>query len=130
MGDIRRPAHGPEWYIQQALIQFLRDRGWLVEPTHGNLYQQGFPDLWCHHGKWGYRWIDCKQPGRYTFTKAQRVKWPLWEAYGVGIWILTAANQEQYDLLFKPPNWRYYWKASWGEPPDLDALLDGLDREV
>ncbi len=27
------------------------------------------------------------------------------------------------------PNWRDYWKASWGKTPDIDALLDELDRE-
>lgn len=128
MGSIRRPKHGPEWYIQQALIASLKARRWHVEHTHGNLYQTGFPDLYVMHEKWGQRWIDCKQPKRYTFTKAQRLKWPLWEANGTGIWILTAATQEEYDKLFKPPNWRDFWKASWGQVPDIDALLDELDR--
>jgi len=129
MGRIRRPSHGPEWYIQQALIGFLTARGWHVEHTHGNLYQTGFPDLYAMHEKWGARWIDCKQPKKYTFTKAQRQKWPLWAAKGTGIWILTAASQEEYDKLFGPPNWRAYWKESWGQVPDIDALLDELDRE-
>jgi len=129
MGRIRRPAHGPEWCIQQALIAFLKARGWHVEHTHGNLYQTGFPDLYVMHEKWGTRWIDCKQPKKYTFTKAQRLKWPLWAAKGTGIWILTAASQEEYDKLFRPPNWRGYWRESWGQVPDIDALLDELDRE-
>ena len=34
----------------------------MVEHTHGNLYQTGFPDLFVAHEKWGTRWIDCKQP--------------------------------------------------------------------
>ena len=33
---------------------------------------------------------------------------------GIGIWILTAATQDEYDKLFKLPNWRAYWKESWG----------------
>jgi hypothetical protein len=47
------------------------------------------------------------------------------------IWILTAATQEQYDLLFKPPNWRDFWKPSFAVPTkaDIDAMLDELDRE-
>ena len=129
MGDICRPRHSQEWHIQQTLIAYLKIRGWHVEHTHGNLYQTGFPDLYAMHEKWGSRWIDCKQPKKYTFTKAQRQKWPLWAAKGTGIWILTAASQEEYDKLFAPPNWRAYWKASWGQVPDIDALLDELDRE-
>ena len=128
MGDIRRPREGPEHKIQRALIAFLQARGWLVERTHGNLYQTGFPDLLAMHEKWGERWIDVKQPKRYSFTKAQRRKWPQWAAKNTGIWILTAATQEEYDKLFKAPNWKTYWKESWGQVPDIDALLDELDR--
>lgn len=123
MRKIRQAKHGPEWYIQRDVITMLDARGWLVEHTHGNLYQTGFPDLFVAHTKWGQRWIDCKQPKRYTFTKAQKLKWPRWESKGVGIWIMTAATQEQYDVLFAPPNWRDYWKASWGDIPDIDKLL-------
>ncbi len=25
-----------------------------------------------------------------------------------------------------PPNWRDYWKPSWGDVPDIDGLLDEL----
>ena len=129
VSKIRKNAHGPEWYIQQALIKFLKARGWMVEHTHGNLFQTGFPDLFIAHEKWGTRWIDCKQPKTYCFTKAQKLKWPLWDAKGVGIWILTAATDEEYGKLFKRANWKDYWKESWGDIPDIDALLDELDRE-
>jgi len=127
---IRQAAHGPEWHIQQELIHFLKCRQWMVEHTHGNLFQTGFPDLFIAHERWGTRWIDCKQPKKYSFTKAQKSKWPLWDAKGVGIWILTAATQAEYDKLFKPANWKEYWKESWGKIPDIDALLDELDREA
>ena len=131
MGRIRRPVHGPEWYIQQRLIGFLKARGWHVEHTHGNLYQTGFPDLLVAHRKWGTRWIDCKQPNRYCFTKAQKQKWPQWEHAGIGIWILTAATQAEYDKLFGPPNWRSYVKAAWKIPTlaEIDTLLDELGHE-
>jgi len=131
MRSIRRPKHGPEWHIQQDLIAFLKARGWLVERMIGNAFQLGIPDLYVHHPKWGARWIDVKRPGgNHRFTKAQKRKWPVWESFGIGIWILTAANQKAYDTLFAPPNWRDYWKESWGEIPDIDSLLDELDREV
>jgi hypothetical protein len=118
-----RPKHGPEYYIQCDLIQFLQDRGWLVERMIGNAFQTGIPDLFIAHPRWGQRWLDVKQPKRYSFTKAQKLKWPRWEKAGIGIWILTAANQEQYDLLFKSPNWREFWKPSWSVLPDIDKLL-------
>jgi len=130
MGDICRPKHSQEWHIQQALIAYLKARGWHVERMIGNAFQMGVPDLFIAHPKWGQRWIDVKRPGKnYSFTKAQKLKWPVWDTFGIGIWILTAANQAEYDKLFAPPNWRAYWKASWGKTPDIDALLDELDRE-
>ena len=124
-----RPKHGPEYFIQRDLIAFLEAREWLVERMIGNAFQMGIPDLYCHHSKWGYRWIDVKVKGRYSFTKPQRQKWPRWEKAGVGIWILTGADQENYDKLFKAPNWRDYWKAPWGKLVDIDALLDSLREQ-
>jgi len=132
MGLIRRAKHGPEWHIQKDVIAFLQARGWLVEVMHGNAFQKGIPDLWVHHPKWGGRWIDCKNPESYSFTKAQRRKWPIWDHFGVGIWILTAATQEEYDKLFALPNWRDYWKDSWDLPTvdDIDVMLEELNREA
>ena len=121
-----RESHGPEWKIQQKLIRFLRARKWLVEVTQGNLYQKGFPDLYLSHARFGQRWIDVKNPVAYTFTKAQRIKWPNWEQHGVGIWILVAPTEEEYDKIFQPPNWRKYWKPKWDLEPTVDELLEEL----
>lgn len=126
MGNIKRSNSRPEWHIQQDLIKFLEARDWLVEHTHGNAYQTGFPDLFLAHRKWGQRWVDCKVAGRYSFTQAQKIKWPVWEEKLVGIWILTAATEEEYAKLFQPPNMRVYWKPSWGVLPDIDKLLDEI----
>ncbi len=104
----------PESKIQDKLIPFLEHRNWLVEQTQGNIAQKGFPDLFCHHVRWQSRWIDVKVLGRYEFTNAQIEKWPKWSSHGVGIWILTAATEEEYDKLFQPPNWRDYWKPKYG----------------
>lgn len=116
--------------IQDALIQYLRERGWLVERFIGNAYQQGIPDLYLYHPKWGERWVDVKVEGKYSFTKAQKFKWPLWESFGIGIWILTGADQRNYDKLFSPPNWRDYWRDSWGDLPDLDALIEEMNAST
>lgn len=120
-------THGPEWRIQRDLIRFLRARGWLVEVMHGNLFQKGVPDLYIAHTEHGQRWIDVKNPVAYTFTKAQRRKWPIWEKHGVGIWILVAATEEEYDKLWKPPNMRHYWKPKWDLEPTVDEILDEFE---
>jgi hypothetical protein len=124
-----RHKHGPEYKIQKDIIVFLTARGWHVERIIGNAYQSGLPDLVAFNPKWGTRWIEIKNDGRYTFTKAQRRKFPVFERYNVGIWILTSATQEQYDLLFKEPNWRDYWKDSWGDIPDIDKLLAEIEDD-
>lgn len=125
-----REAHGPEWKIQQELIKYLRARQWMVEVTQGNLFQKGFPDLYLAHFKFGQRWVDVKNPVSYTFTKDQRRKWPVWEKFGVGIWILVAPTDEEYDKLFAPPNWRNYWKPKWDLEPTVDELLEELDSQI
>ena len=122
------PKRKRESIIQDDVIDFLEHRDWLVEPTHGNLIQKGFPDLFCHHIRWQSRWIDVKVPGQYEFTKHQKLKWPKWESHGVGIWILTAATEEEYDKLFDPPNWRKYWKDRYGELPDINEMLRKLNE--
>ncbi len=114
--------------IQKELIKFLQDRGWHVEKMLANAYQTGIPDLFCFHRQRGMRWIDVKRPEGYSFTLRQRQKWPVWARAGIGIWILTAATQEQYDLLFKEPNWRDFWRPSFAVPTesDIDRMLDEL----
>ena len=131
MGRIIKPREKPEHKIQVALVEYLEVRGWLVEVIHGNAFQKGIPDLYLFHTRFGPRWVDTKQPGKYSFTKAQKRKWPLWDHYGIGIWILTAATQEEYDKLMAPPNWREYWKDSWALPTlgDINCMLDELDKE-
>lgn len=96
--------------------------------TQGNLFQQGFPDLYIVHVDHGQRWIDVKNPVSYTFTKAQRRKWPIWKKHGIGIWILVAPTEEEYDKLWQPPNWRDYWKNKWDLEPTVDDLLDELEE--
>jgi hypothetical protein len=66
----------------------------------------------------------------YEFTKAQIQTWPIWDQYGIGIWIITGATEEEYDKLFKPPNWRLFWKPRYDEYlMDVDVLLDELTKQ-
>jgi hypothetical protein len=117
-----------EAQIQRKLVEFLKIRGWHVERMLANAYQTGIPDLYCYHKKWGARWVEVKRPDGYSFTQRQRQKWPKWEEAGIGIWILTAANEEQYGLLFKEPNWHQFWKPSFAIP-DVNSMIDDLARE-
>lgn len=109
-----KSKHGPEYFIQRDIIRMLQDKGWYVKATHGNMYQSGFPDLYATHSTYGVRWIEVKDPKRTgdVFTKAQHEEFPKLSAFGTGIWVLTAASQDEYRKLFKAPNWWTYLRAA------------------
>jgi hypothetical protein len=120
-----RSPHGPEWKIQKDFITFVEARHWNVERMIGNMYQFGIPDIFIAHKKHGDRWIDLKNPMSYDFTLAQIRKWPVWEAHGTKIWIIT--GNFDYPKLFEPPNWREYWKPRYDDIPTVDEILEGLE---
>ena len=101
---------GPEWYIQQDIIKELRFLGWFVKPTHGSMYQSGFPDLYCCHTKYGARWIEVKNVESYRFTSAQLDVFPKISAHGAGIWVLTSADESELNKIHGPANWHTYLK--------------------
>ncbi len=106
-----KSKHGPEYYIQQDIIKYLRMREWLVKPTHGSMFQSGFPDLFATHTAYGPRWIEVKNPLSYRFTPAQLEWFPQFGAHGSGVWVLTAATDEEYAKLFRKHNWFLYLKG-------------------
>ena len=119
----------PEAAIQEAIISFLERRGWYVKATHGNAYTSGWPDLYCFHKKHGYRWIDVKNPKRFGYTKAQIQQWPDMHEAGIGIWIMFAADEENYSRLFNPPNWRDFWKPSYDKyRRSVESILDEMEQ--
>ena len=95
---------------ESAIVDRIRARaqalGWLVEKTHGNSFQPGWPDLFlARSGPRGceFRWVEVKRPtGR--LTRAQRVRFALWEEHAVGVWVIT--SELELPLLNNPPNWR------------------------
>lgn len=101
----KRGQSGPEAKIQEEIIKFLTLRNWLCRSTHGNIFQFGFPDLYCAHRRYGARWIEVKNGEAYSFTPAQMEFFPKLSAAGVGVWILTAATDHEYEKLFSPANW-------------------------
>ncbi len=99
---------GPEAKIQDDIIKFLRGRGWFVKPTHGNMYQHGLPDLYIVKRRYGSRWVEIKNPKSFKFTPAQWEDFPQFLANGIGIWVMVAATEEEYQKLFQKPNlWVY-----------------------
>lgn len=132
-----RAKHGAEFHIQTKWVKFLEGKGWLVQRMIGNQYISGIPDLFIAHKQYGQKFVDIKVYGRYSFTKAQKIVWPLWESFNIGIWIIGAKDSKsctkehmlaEFPKLMQPPNWRDYWKPQWDEKPDIDKLLEDVDN--
>ena len=105
---------GPENTIRDDIRAMLAIKGWYVMVTHGNMFQAGFPDLWCTHSRYGQRSIEVKLPGMKgsKFTPAQLDCFPKICANGSGVWVLTGATEEEYSHLFRAPNW-YQYLSTW-----------------
>ena len=101
----------PEAVIQKNIIEYLRMREWFVKPTHGNMYQQGFPDLFCCHSDFGHRWVEVKVMPYGRFTPAQLKTFPKLCAHGSGVWVMVGATAAEYEKLRKRPNWWCYTDA-------------------
>jgi hypothetical protein len=108
MDHMRAPLKRDEAKIQDAICDMLRMKGWFVKETHGNMFQQGFPDIYATHSSYGARWIEVKKPTGYRFTGAQLEDFPKLVAHGSGVWIMVAATEEEYLKLFKSCNWYQY----------------------
>jgi len=109
--DKFKPRGRPEAKVQKSIIEYLRNKEWLVMATHGNQYQHGFPDLFCTHTKYGPRWVEVKLPGMKgsKYTAAQLEYFPKLCANGSGVWVMTAPTVAQYTMLVtEPPNWWQY----------------------
>lgn len=83
-------------------------KGWYVRKTHGNAFSDGWPDLFATHKMYGHRWIEVKLPEMKgsKFTPAQIKDFPMFIAFGSGIWVLTGDSETEYKKLFGPTN---YW---------------------
>jgi hypothetical protein len=108
MNPVKTKGNRPEDLIVTQLKSFLKTRDWLVKKTHGNEYQSGFPDLFCYHKRYGLRWIEVKVSKTGHLQGSQIEFFRELAAVGCGVWILTAANDAQYQLLFKEPNWIWF----------------------
>ena len=113
---IKNYKHGPEWKIQQKVIKYLEDRNWYVRILHGNVFQAGLTDLVAFHKRFGIRFIEIKNPKSYHFTASQLKEFPKIVAHGTPVYILCAANDENYQRLFGPGNLAIYvMKQNYGK---------------
>jgi len=97
-----------ESQVQDEIMAFLRLREWYVVNVHGHAFMSGLPDLFCCHYKYGHRWVEIKCPPYHRFTPAQLERFQKLCAHASGVWIMTAATEEEYLKLFKPPNWHHF----------------------
>lgn len=109
---IKNYKKGPEAKIQDAIIKMLREKGWWVKTTHGNMYSTGWPDLYAAQRKYGTRWIEIKNPESFRFTPAQVQDFTRMAAEGIGVWILVSATEDEYQKLFQRPNFWAYLNGS------------------
>lgn len=101
-----KPRDQKEAKIQKAIVKMLEQKGWYVKVMHASASLDGVPDLYIAHPINGPRWVEVKLPYMKgsKFTNAQKREFPKLLAANAGIWILTAANEENYRRLFKPQN--------------------------
>jgi len=104
----------PEDKVQESIIKMLRYKSWYVKKIHGNMYQSGLPDLLCCHRTYGLRFVEVKLPNMKgsKFTEAQLYEFPLLQANGCAIWVLTGDAESEYAKLFKPGNWWQYLEVA------------------
>jgi len=101
---IRRQPERDE--VSRPLVAFMRKRGWHCTKMHGNMYQQGVPDLYCTHPKFGVKWVETKVVGK-KLRATQRKLFREWAQHGSGnIWVIN--HCDDYGKLFDPPNWYRY----------------------
>ena len=101
---VPKDSRQPESRLQEKIVRMLRLQEWTVIPTHGNLYQGGFPDLYCFHYVYGVRWVEVKIEERVSFTKYQLYYFPLMR----NVWVLCGTSDQEYLKLFRPPNVHRY----------------------
>jgi hypothetical protein len=106
--------------VGEPFRTYLTSFGWHTEKTHGNQYQEGFPDIYCMHSKFSPRWVEFKvfdEYGHITLTQPQKVKFQIWTLCNIPIFIIAADDlrgekhlilrERLYKKLFNEPNVMY-----------------------
>lgn len=98
-----------ERVIQSQIIKELERRNWYVHNTHGNMFQEGLPDLYCLR-KGMNKWVEVKRKERYRFTEGQLTEFPLIDLHGGEIYVLTDVSEV--GLMSEAPNWKKFLKIT------------------
>jgi hypothetical protein len=85
--------------------QILEKHGWLVEKTHGNLYQFGWPDLLIARSG-TVKWIELKSSLKDKLRSSQCQRFGLWHRYGVKIYVICREYVPVIERIIDgEPNW-------------------------
>lgn len=111
---------------------------WFVKELHGNVYQNGFPDLFAAHAKSGTRWIEVKLPTGSRLEQSQRDTFGEFTKRNIGVWILTDDSDWEFNKLFGPSNWTSFLeimkpRPRYGKPQDSTPTRpqkDGPERRI
>jgi hypothetical protein len=105
--DRTSKLYATEKQVTEAVITWLRARGWWCKKTHGNQYQKGWPDWYISHPDHGPKWVELKsQRPDHKLEASQKIWFSQAERHGVGVWVMTGVAD--YRLLFEKPNWKDY----------------------
>jgi len=111
-----RAGKQPESKTITEIRNTLHNYEWMTIKMHGNLYQAGFPDLFCCHSRYGIRLIEGKRINEkghliHGFTAAQRDRFPKLCANGAGVWVMIDGSEAEYAKLFEAFNWWKYLRV-------------------
>ena len=108
---VKKNLRGPESIIETDIMKMMRHKGWLVRKMHGDANNNGWPDLYCTHSKYGIRWVEVKLPDMKgsRWTQAQKEWFPKMQANGTRIWVLTGDSEDEYRKLFADANFYFYY---------------------
>jgi hypothetical protein len=94
--------HDTEAVIQDRIRRALASAGFTIcDKSHGNMYQQGWPDLYAFHPHRGHKWIEVKTPTG-SLTPAQRARFACWHVAGVQVHVLCNTDL---SIIYQPGNW-------------------------
>lgn len=101
---------------------FLEYKGWSVKKTHGNQYQEGFPDSYIYHNLYSPRWVEFKvwDGNVIKLTDSQKRTFPTMMQKNVPIFVIVhedlRSNETElnrmYKKLFDSPNVHFSFNKS------------------
>jgi hypothetical protein len=108
--------------VGNPFTNYLKFMGWNVKKTHGNQYQEGFPDSYLYHTRYSPRWVEFKvwDGGSIKLTDSQKRNFPTMMSCNVPIFVIVHTDlrnneselQRLYKKLFEEPNVHFAFNKS------------------